>query len=143
MNFSLLLNGLANEVSLMYLYARKLSGVQSKKQPITARPAPQDPLQRSVIAADKTSPTPKLRVGTYWANDFSKGCKDDDRLKYSDDLARGFVRAMAAQGHQWAVDHDSSHASPTDWLSYPDKRGTPYDNSERRKVLTAPTLPIS
>src|SRR5262249_16837449 len=58
------------------------------------------------------------------------GCKNDDALKYSDDLARGFAKAMAAQGHQWTVDHGSSLASPTDWLSFPDKTGTPFDNSE-------------
>ena len=94
------------------------------------RPSQRYSLQWSGISGDKSSPASTLRVGSYWANDFSKGCKNDDALNYSDDLARGFAKAMAAQGHQWAVDHGSSLASPKDWLSFPDRTGTPFDNSE-------------
>jgi hypothetical protein len=101
----------------MYIYQR----------PHTKRYFP----QLGGISGDNSKPAkPKLRIGTYWANDFSKGCKRDARLSHSDDLARGFARAMVAQGHQWAVDHDSSHASPTDWLSFPDNKGIPFDNSD-------------
>jgi hypothetical protein len=117
----------------MYIYSRKFSRAGSllKQQTITSRPAQRHSLQLSGISGDTSKPaTSRLRIGTYWANDFSRGCKDDDRLNHSDDLARGFARAMAAQGHQWAVDHDSYHASPTDWLSFPDPKGTPFDNSD-------------
>jgi hypothetical protein len=116
----------------MYIYDHQLSEAQDRleEQPISLWPAQRDSLQWSGISADKSRSIATLRVGTYWANDFSRGCKGDDPLKYSDDLARGFARAMAAQGHQWAIDHDSSHASPLDWLSFPDRQGTPHDNSE-------------
>ena len=116
----------------MYIYDRQLSDTQDRleEQSISWWPAQPDSFKWSGISADAGKSAAILRVGTYWANDFSKGCKGDDRLKYSDDLAQGFARAMAAKGHQWAVDHDSTHASPLDWLSYQDKGGTPYDNSE-------------
>ena len=103
----------------MYIYSQKFS-----------RPAHRYPPQLHGFSGDATKPAPKLRVGTYWANDFSKGCKGDSRLSQSDDLARGFARAMAAQGHQWVIDHDSSRASPTDWLSFLDNKGIPFDNSD-------------
>jgi hypothetical protein len=116
----------------MYIYDHQLSDTQDglEEQPLPLRPSQRYSLRWSGISADTSKSAATLRVGTYWANDFSKGCKGDDPLKYSDDLAQGFARAMAAQGHQWAVDHDSSSASPADWLSYPDTKGTPYDNSE-------------
>jgi|GEM_PF-3346988 len=115
----------------MYIYNRQLSGSYNRleERPISWT-AQRDALQWGGMAADTSKSAAMLRVGTYWANDFSKGCKGDERLKYSDDLARGFAKSMAAQGHQWAVEHGSSLASPLDWLSYPDKSGTPYDNSE-------------
>ena len=104
----------------MYIYSDKSS-----------RPARRYSPHLHGFSGDATKPAPaKLRIGTYWANDFSKGCKDDSRLSQSDNLARGFARAMARHGHQWAVDHDSSHASPTDWLSFPDSKGVHFDNSD-------------
>lgn len=115
----------------MYIYDHNLSGSASLLN-ITTRPSQRYSVQLNGFAGSKsgTKSVAKLRVGSYWANDFSKGCKDDSTLKYRDDLARGFAKAMARQGHQWAVDHGSSHASPLAWLSYRDKGGTSYDNSE-------------
>ena len=115
----------------MYIYDHKLSGSASVLN-ITTRPSQRYSVQLNGFSGTKSgSKSAKLRVGTYWANDFSKGCKHDSTLKYSDDLAHGFARAMAGQGHQWAIDHGSSHASPLDWFSYTDKSGTSYDNSEK------------
>jgi Family of unknown function (DUF6345) len=113
----------------MYIYNRRPQYHRQRRAHVL-RPSQRCALHWSGISGDKSKPAPRLRVGTYWANDFSKGCKDDDALKYSDDLARGFAKAMVSQGHQWAVDHGSSLASPRDWLSFPDRTGTPFDNSE-------------
>jgi hypothetical protein len=114
---------------LMYIYNRSPQYHRHRRAHVL-RPSQRYALQLSGVSGDKSNPASRLRVGTYWANDFSKGCKDDDTLKYSDDLARGFARAMVSKGHQWTVDHGSSLASPRDWLSFPDKTGTPFDNSD-------------
>ena len=117
---------------VMYIYNRRPPGLQYRRQrrAHSLRPFQHHALQLNGLSGDKSKPAPKLRVGAYWANDFSRGCRGDNALNYSDDLARGFAKAMAAQGHQWTVDHGSSLASPKDWLSFPDNRGTPFDDSE-------------
>jgi len=113
----------------MYIYNRRPQ-YHGHRRPHVLAPSQRYAFQWNGISGDKSNPASKLQVGAYWANDFSKGCSGDDALNHSDDLARGFAKGMAAEGHQWTVDHGSSLASPKDWLSFPDSRGTPFDDSD-------------
>lgn len=63
----------------------------------------------------------RVIVGSYWANEFKVVNCNDKALKFCDDIAEGFGRAMKKHGHSWAINRGSNLASSDDFTEPSDK----------------------